>query len=76
MNRIAQEVSGREKDLLPFPLQSRIMGSLRQAAIAREKMELLSLWAGQIAPVLRYTRAADLMTALIADSSAYFDKTK
>jgi nitronate monooxygenase len=72
MTRVAQEVSGREKDLLPFPLQSRFMSSLRQAAVAREKWELILIWGGQIAPLLMHTKAADLMTALVADTSEYY----
>jgi len=72
MNRVAREVSGREKDLLPFPLQSRFMSPLRQAAIAREKWELILIWGGQIAPLLTYTKAADLMTALVTETSEYY----
>jgi nitronate monooxygenase len=75
MNRVARDMVGKEKDLLPFPLQSRLMGALRQGAIDQRKMELIVMWGGQIAPILTYTKAADLMHALIADTGAYFKKT-
>jgi nitronate monooxygenase len=74
MNRITRETSGQEKDLLPFPLQSRFVGTLRQSAIAREKWEMILIWCGQIAPLLRHTRVADLMTALIDDANACLAK--
>lgn len=70
-NRIAKELQGREKDFLPFPMQSRFIGPLRQAAIDREQWELIFIWGGQIATVLTHTKAADLMKALIADTNTY-----
>jgi len=58
---------------LPSPSRSKagFMSSLRQAAIAREKWELILIWGGQIAPLLTFTKAADLMTALVADTNEY-----
>jgi nitronate monooxygenase len=75
MNRIGRETAGREKDFLPFPLQSRFMSRLRQEAIEREKWEFLSIWGGQIATILKHTKAAELMAALIAEANTYFDKS-
>lgn len=72
MNRIAGDMKGKEKDLLPFPLQSRFIGAFRQAAIEGEKWELIAAWGGQIAPLLTHRKAADLMEALIADTGAFF----
>jgi nitronate monooxygenase len=71
-NRIAREAAGKEAALLPFPLQGPFGSELRQAAIAREKWEMLLLWSGQIAPVLKYHRAAELMEALVGEADAYF----
>ena len=76
MNRIAREISGRDEDILPFPIQSRFMGPLRQAAIAREKWDLIFGWGGQIAPLLTHTGAARLMTALVEETTAYFHALK
>ena len=76
MNRIAREMAGQEKDLLPFPLQSRFMGTLRQAAIQQKKWDLIPAWSGQIATVLTHTRAADLMAALVEETTAYFNKDR
>jgi hypothetical protein len=52
--------------------QSRLVSGLRQVAIAREEWEMLLLWSGQIAPVLKYRRAAELMGALVGEADAYF----
>ena len=75
MNRIAKEVAGKEQGFLPFPLQSRFMGRLRQEAIEREKWEFILVWGGQIATILKHTKAAELMAALISETNTYFDKT-
>jgi nitronate monooxygenase len=76
MNTISREMAGKEQDLLPFPLQIGLMSPLRQAAIAQEKWEMILLWGGQIATILRHTKAADLMNALINDTTAYFEELK
>ncbi len=79
MNRIAGEVGGRgaggQEGFLPFPLQSRFLGPLRQAAIAQEKWELVFIWGGQIASLLSHTKAAGLMEALIEETTAFFNPT-
>ncbi len=72
-SRLSEEIRGREESLLPFPLQTQLMSPLRQAAIAQKKWELILFWSGQIAPVLKHKRAADLMQALVEETSSYFD---
>jgi nitronate monooxygenase len=71
-NRVAREVTGNEAALLPFPFQTRFVSTLRQAAIAHANWEMLLLWGGQIAPVLKHHRAAELMAALVQETDAYF----
>jgi nitronate monooxygenase len=44
-NRVAREVAGKEEALLPFPFQTRFVSDLRQAAIKRERWDMLLLWA-------------------------------
>ena len=75
-NRVAGEMVGKEKDLLPFPVQSRFMGPLRQAAIPLKKWELIFLWGGQIAPLLKHRRAADLMASLVEEATAYLSSSR
>ncbi|SEW33089.1 NAD(P)H-dependent flavin oxidoreductase [Chitinophaga arvensicola] len=73
-SRIARELLHEEKSLLPFPLQSQFMSHLRKAAIEQEKWDMIHFWSGQIAPVLKHTKAADLMEAVIAETTAYFEQ--
>jgi nitronate monooxygenase len=76
MNRVAAGMAGFEDEFLPFPYQSRFMSGLRQGAIAKEKWEMILLWSGQIAPVLQYSRAEELMKALVEEAGDYFKTIK
>jgi len=71
-SRISEEMKGKEEGFLPFPLQSQYMTSLRKAAIDQQKWDLILFWGGQIAPLLRHRKAADLMQALLEETDAYF----
>ncbi|HTJ13302.1 MAG TPA: nitronate monooxygenase [Dinghuibacter sp.] len=63
---------GAETSHLPFPLQTQLIAPLRQAAIARQQWDLVLFWGGQIAPLLRHRKAAELMEALIQETSEAF----
>ncbi|KIC95772.1 NAD(P)H-dependent flavin oxidoreductase [Flavihumibacter solisilvae] len=73
VSRISRENSGMEKSFLPFPLQTTFMSSLRKAAIEQQKWEMILFWGGQIAPVLKHTKAKQLMQSVIEETSAYFN---
>lgn len=72
-SRISEEIRGKEQGLLPFPLQTQFMSPLRQAAINQKKWELVLFWGGQIAPLLKHKKAANLMKALVEETTAYFN---
>jgi nitronate monooxygenase len=55
---------------LPYPVQSEMLAPLRREALVRNRIDLVSLWAGQGAPLLRHRRAADLMAALVRETTA------
>lgn len=73
---IAKEMMGKEHQILPFPLQTTLMSSLRKAALEQEKWDMILFWGGQIAPILKHTKAADLMTSLVEETSYYFNQLK
>ncbi|PXY46415.1 NAD(P)H-dependent flavin oxidoreductase [Flavobacterium hydrophilum] len=75
-SRIAKELSGKESDILPFPLQTTFMSPLRKAALDQQKWDMILFWGGQIAPILKHTKASELMHALITETTAYFDDLK
>lgn len=73
---IAKDLFNKEFSFLPFPLQSTFMSSLRKAALDQEKWDMILFWGGQIAPILKHTKAKQLMEALIDETSAYFNSLK
>ncbi|HEY4108282.1 nitronate monooxygenase [Puia sp.] len=75
-SRIGKDQAGGHPANLPFPLQTTLMSSLRKAAIARQKWELMLFWGGQIAPVLRYRKAGQLMQSLIQETGAVITNLK
>lgn len=72
-SRIAGDLSGKEKQFLPFPLQTTFMSSLRKAALDQQKWDMVLFWGGQIAPVLKHTKASRLMQSLVDETNAYFN---
>jgi nitronate monooxygenase len=58
---------------LPYPLQGQLVGALRERAIAQGRTDLISLWSGQGAPLVRHRRAGELFDALVAGTTAIFE---
>lgn len=52
----------------PYPIQSWLTGQLKQAACEQQHPELMSLWCGQSAPLIKYTRAQQLLAELVAQT--------
>lgn len=75
-SRIAKELIGKESDLLPFPLQTTFMSPLRKKALDQQKWDMILFWGGQIAPILKHTKATELMKSLIIETTAYFEDLK
>jgi nitronate monooxygenase len=75
-SRIARDLVHQEKDFLPLPLQTQFMSHLRKAAIEQEKWDLILFWGGQIAPLLKHTKAGELMKSILEETTAYFDQLK
>lgn len=70
-NRVSEEVNY-ETEVLPFPLQTRLMGPLRAAALAQGKTDMINFWSGQNAVNLKHTKATELMKTLIAETQNIF----
>lgn len=66
---LAESLTGKEAQMLPFPLQTTFMAPLRKAALQQQKHDMVMFWSGQIAPVLKHRRAKELMRSLIADTA-------
>jgi nitronate monooxygenase len=68
---VAKDLVGHEKNILPFPLQTTFMSTLRKAALEQKKHDLVLFWGGQIAPILKHKKASELMKSLIEETPAY-----
>jgi len=66
-NRFGEELATHQNDIPAFPVQIGLVGEMRQAASKQNKMECMSLWAGQATRLNRAHSAAELMTELIQD---------
>lgn len=53
--------------MAPYPLHSSFLGPLREAAIAQGRTDLITFWAGQNAPLIRYDQVDAVMDSLIED---------
>jgi len=69
--RLAREVAGKEYQVLPFPLQTTFMSPLRKASLDQQKHDIVLFWGGQIAPILKHTKAAVLMESLIRETGDF-----
>lgn len=58
---------------LPYPFQGQLVGALRERAITQGRFDLISLWSGQAAPLVRHHRAGELFEDLIAGTQAIFE---
>ena len=69
---LAKETTGAEKNILPFPLQTTFMSAIRKAALEQKKYDMVLFWGGQIAPILKHRKAAELMKALIDETEKFY----
>jgi nitronate monooxygenase len=53
---------------LPYPAQGWFASSFRKAAMEQGRWDLMSLWAGQAAPLLKHRKARDLFAALVDET--------
>lgn len=63
-NGLSRAAAAGDLPIAPFPLQGWLLGRVRAAAIERGRTDLISLWAGQSAPLLRHRDAEELIAAL------------
>ena len=75
-SRIAKDLIGKEENILPFPLQTTLISPLRKAALDQQKWDMILFWGGQISPILKHTKAKDLMHSLIEETTSYFNDLK
>ncbi len=67
-NRFASEMRAHEPLFTKYPAHSWIIAPLRAAALAQGRHDLISLWAGQAAPLCRHHKAGELFAALVKET--------
>jgi nitronate monooxygenase len=64
-NDFIDAFAGKEHLLPPYPVQNWLTAQFRAAALAAGRTDIVSLWSGQSAPLLKHRHASDLMAALM-----------
>ena len=75
-NRFVDEMQARQEELPAYPVQAWLTGKIKAAAVAQGRAELISLWAGQAAPLLRHRSAHALLQSLVAETSEILGRYK
>ncbi len=74
-NRLVSEAAASIEAPLPYPIQHALMRTVSDPASMQQRTELMPLWAGQSASLIRSTKAAELMAAVIRDAERCFRVT-
>lgn len=69
-SRLAEEMTAHA----PFPLHGRFLSSLRTAALAQGKHDLVTFWSGQAAPLIKHRQADELFRNLVAQTEDILEK--
>src|SRR4030095_15520963 len=64
-NGFIDALSGKEKQLAQYPVHAGLTAQLKSAALAQNRADMMSLWSGQGAPLLRHRRAPELLRSLV-----------
>jgi nitronate monooxygenase len=71
-NRLMDELNQPDVEILPYPLQRILLKHLTLPAEKAGRAELIPLWAGQSAGLLRYANAAELLQSLVAEVTSIY----
>jgi nitronate monooxygenase len=69
-NRMMEELQPHAREIPGYPVQTWFNAALKRAAIEKGRTDVMSLWAGQAARLLRHRDAKSLMKALVEETSA------
>lgn len=70
LNDFVDAFRDKQHRLPPYPVQNWLTAQFRKAALEAGRTDMVSLWSGQSAPLLKHRRAAELMDALIGQAPA------
>jgi nitronate monooxygenase len=67
-NDFVDAARGAEAAIAPYPVHAWLTAHLRVAALAADRADIVSLWSGQGAPLLKHRRARELFESLVAET--------
>lgn len=70
LSTIATHTSNYPQQIAPYPLQGLFLRPLRKAAIEQGRVDLISFWSGQSAPLIKHRDAGELFENLVEESEA------
>jgi nitronate monooxygenase len=73
-NRFLEDMEASGRAPLPYPLQRALVRPYAQEALKQGRGDLLALWAGQAAPLIRHKTVPALMKSLIEETSEVFQQ--
>ncbi len=68
-NGFIDAMAGKQAAFAPYPVHAWLTAKLRGAALAAGRTDLVSLWSGQGAPLLKHRRARELFAWLVDDTA-------
>jgi len=71
---VAQETLQDASGIAPYPIQGLFIRPLRNAALQQNKLELISFWCGQSAPLIKNKTAKELFTTLKIETESVFNE--
>ncbi|KPV44531.1 nitronate monooxygenase [Alicyclobacillus ferrooxydans] len=75
-NSFIRQVEGYEGDIPDYPIQNALTRPIRNWASEQAQPDYMSLWAGQALPLVRNLPAAALVSQLIKETDAVFDRMR
>ena len=69
-NQFMDDMARHESALAPYPVQRWLTAHLKSAASKAGRSDLVAMWSGQSAPLLRHRKASQLVEALITQTTA------
>jgi len=64
----SEQAAAHREEIAPYPAQNWFTSGLRSAAVAQDRSDLIAVYAGQAAPLVRHRTASELFGALVSET--------
>ncbi len=69
-NTLGETLHNARGPFLPYPVQRELLRSLQVEAAKQGRTDLLTMWSGQAAPLIKHRHAAELVASLVKETEA------